>query len=90
MLIINGVIDKNLTEWLLTGSQTLTPSCLEKKPRQTLRLELVSLDNSWISCIFCSTADGNPEGGKRTSMKDHSHKVTTGMKKSNELLMKQK
>lgn len=39
----------------------LTPSRLEKRPRQTFRLELVSLDSSQISCIFCNTGDGNPE-----------------------------
>lgn len=67
------------------GKVPLTPSCREKRLRQTLRLELVSLDNSQISCIFCTMADGNPEGTD-TQMRDHWHKIMSEMKKLNNLI----
>lgn len=38
----------------------LTPSRLEKRLRQTLRLALVLLESSQISCIFCNKGDGSP------------------------------
>lgn len=49
---------KKNTKWRMLR---LTPSRLEKRLRQTFRLELVSLDSSQISCIFCNKGDGNPE-----------------------------
>lgn len=65
----------------------LTPSCLEKRSRQRLRLELVSLDTSQISCIFCTMATGNPEGTD-TLMRKHWCKVRSERKKSNCLLIR--
>lgn len=64
--------------WCTGGSrcdwrkQRLTPSRLENRLRQTFRLELVSLDSSQISCIFCKTGDGNP-GKTNEWMSIHLH-----------------
>lgn len=52
------------TEAIWLGKVTLTPSCLEKRLRQTLRLEQVSCDSSHTSCIFCNTGDVNSAGTK--------------------------
>lgn len=50
------------------GWSRLTTSRLEKRLRQTFRLELVSLDSSQIALSFCNTGDGNPKRTRRGSV----------------------
>lgn len=68
---------------------TLTPSCLDKRLRQSVRLELVLLDKSQISCIFCSMAHGNP-GGTNILIRAHLREAISEMKQSNDQIKKQK